>query len=707
MAEAGVGMTRYQIGVDIGGTFTDIVLLGSDGRLHTRKTLSTPEDYGLGIVQGIQSAMSELGIDPRRVERVVHATTVATNAILEHRGSNVGLITTRGFRDVLEMRRLRIPEMYALNYPSPTPLVPRQLRLELDGRMGPRGEEWEPLDESGLDALINRLTEARVEAVAVCLLHAYANPGHEQRVAARLRERMASSVFVTCSSDILPVIREYERTSTTVINAFLGPTLTRYFQSLQRHLRAIGIDAPLQVMKSDGGIMSVEAAIQKPAYLIESGPAAGVIGAARLGELMQLPDSISFDMGGTTAKASMVEAGEVSRTPDYEVGAGINLSSKLVMGGGYALKLPVIDISEIGAGGGSLVSVDAGGLVRVGPRSAGSSPGPVAYDLGGEDPTFTDAVIALGYLNPDHLVGGGLRLNPGKARAVLEAKVARPIGQDLLRAAFGVFEVACGTMTRAVKAISTYRGRDPRDFTLFAFGGNGPVVATQLATMLEMRKVVIPPNPGVFSAFGLLMSNVEHEAARSFMAGLDTLDVGRLARTYRSLEDEVLTAVGRESTAGERPTFVYLADLRYAGQAHELTVSVPTAANAVPDLAAMTEAFATEHERTYGHRSDTEAVEVVTVRVIARVAVQQIDWQRVLTPAAASAATKTVAANRLAYFGMTQGQIDTPVVARRDLIGGRAGPLIIEEYDSTVVVPPGWHARVDALGTIYLEGETN
>lgn len=704
MSAAVHARTRYQIGVDIGGTFTDLVLLASDGGTHTRKVLSTPDDYGRGIVSGIADALQSLRADSDAVERVVHATTVATNAILEHRGARVGLVTTTGFRDVLEMRRLRIPEMYALNYPRPEPLVPRRLRLEVRGRLGPKGEEWVPLDEDDVRAAARRLREADVEAVAISLLHAYANPAHERRVAELLRQELGDVVFVTCSSEILPVIREYERTSTTVINAYLGPTLKRYFASLRAHLHRIGIDAPLQVMKSDGGIMSVQTAIEKPAYLVESGPAAGVIGAARFGRLMQLHDCIAVDMGGTTAKASMVEGGEVPRTGDYEVGAGINLSSRLVMGGGYALKLPVIDISEIGAGGGSLVEIDAGGLLRVGPRSAGSVPGPVAYDFGGSDPTFTDAVLTLGYLNPESLVGGALRLNAPRAREVLEQRIARPLGTDPLKAAFGVFEIACGTMTRAVKAVTTYRGRDPRDSALFGFGGNGPVVAAHIANMLEMRRVVIPPHPGVFSAFGLLLSDLEQEIAQGWLQALADVDAGALAERYRAIEQDLLQALSADGVDPSEIRFSRLADCRYAGQAHELTVALPEsrAAGVDVDPAALGEAFAAEHERTYGHRAESEAVECVTLRVIARIPSRQQGWLDRVAPPPAGAPGRR--AGRPAYFGAQHGLLDTPVIGRSDLAEGpRDGPLIIEEYDSTVVVPPGWRARVDAHHAIHLD----
>lgn len=694
---------RYRIGVDIGGTFTDIVLAGDGGTLHARKLLTTSDDFGRGIVEGIAAGLDDLGAGPGDVERIVHATTVATNAILENKGARTGLVTTAGFRDVLDMRRLRIPEMYTLNFRKPAPLVPRRLRLEVIERTGPDGSVWHPLDPDSVARAADRLAEAEVEAVAVCLLHSYARPDHEQAVAEALRARLGPEVFVTCSHRILPEIREYERTSTTVINAFLGPIAARYFASLQRHLAAIGLTAPLLVMRSDGGVMSVDAAIEMPAQIVESGPAAGVVGAAHLSGLAGGRGAITLDMGGTTAKASMVENGQVARTADYEVGAGINLSSKLVMGGGHALKLPVIDISEIGAGGGSLVTIDAGGLLRVGPESAGSSPGPVAYDAGGTVPTFTDAVIALGYVNGDYLVGGDLRLDAAKARAALQERIAGPIGQPLLTAAHGIFQVACGTMVRAVKAVSTYRGRDPRRFDLHAFGGNGPVVAAAIAGMIGMDRVVIPMRSGVFSSFGLLLSDVEQEVGAGLLRRLDRLDDAALAAAAAPLRAEIDARMAGEGYAPGSYETGFSADLRYVGQAHELSVPVACTAAGAPTLDGLAARFGDEHERTYGHRAEGEAVEMVALRVGARAAVAKpvpgAGWAQLRAPA-------PEAGSRRAYFGGPDGAVETPVIARAGLAGAaRSGPLIIEEYDSTCVVPPGWRAALDDQGNIVLERE--
>ena len=699
----------YRIGVDIGGTFTDIVLMSSVGRIHTHKTLTTPDDFGRGIAAGIAQVLEIVGAKAGAIERVIHGTTVATNAILENKGARTALVTTRGFRDILEMRRLRIPEMYVLNYTPPPPLVPRRLRLEVTERMGPDGKVRIPLDETSVHATAERIAaqSESIEAVAISLLHSYANPGHERRIAAILAERLGGKVFITCSSDILPVIREYERTSTTVINAFLGPILRGYFGSLQRHLLGIGVKAPIHVMKSDGGVMTLAAAALRPAYIVESGPAAGVIGAAMGATALGEADTITFDMGGTTAKVSLIERGRITHTGDYEVGAGINLSSKLVMGGGYALKLPVIDISEVGAGGGSLVSIDAGSLLRVGPRSAGAVPGPVCYDQGGAQATFTDAALALGYLNPEAIAGGGVRLNAAAGRRAIEQQVALPLGKNILEAAYGVFEVACSTMVRAVKAVSTYRGRDPRDFTLYAFGGNGPLAAAQIADLLEMKRVMIPPNPGVFSAYGLLCARVEHDIARAYLTRLNDASPRAMADVFTTLEGELLLRMSEEGHARDQLRFLRYADLRYAGQAHEITTPVVAASandTGELDFKQIAALFGNEHERTYGHQAEREEVECVTLRVVVRVMENEPMPALGLAPNTHRAAP--TGGRRPAFFGSRHGRVETPIIGRMNLSSTpRSGPLIVEEYDATCVVPPQWAAVIDGQGNMVLTRE--
>jgi N-methylhydantoinase A len=684
----------YRIGVDIGGTFTDIVLDAGDGTVLTRKVLSTPDDYSRAIGTALEDLFRTERIDAAEVTAVVHGTTIATNAILEGRGARTALITTAGFRDVLELRRIRVPELYNFDYEKPAPLVSRRLRFEVRERVNAKGAIVRPLDEASVEAALDRVEAAEVEALAIGLLHAYANPAHEHEIARRARERLGRDVFICCSADILPELREYERLSTTVINAYVGPVVERYVSALEARLRSLGVTAPLQIMQSSGGILGASSVVQKPAYIVESGPAAGVIGAAVVARRSGTKNLITIDMGGTTAKASMVEGGEVTKTAEYEVGAGINISSHLVKGRGHALRLPVIDVSEIGAGGGSLARVDAAGLLHVGPQSAGAMPGPVCYRQGGRTATLTDAMLVLGYINPEALVGGALRLDAEAARRAVEEQIATPMGRSPLDAAWGVYILAAATMTRAVKAVSTFRGRDPREFRLFAFGGNGPLMAAIIAEALQIEEVIVPPLPGVFSAAGLLAARLEEEFSQSLFRHADDLDPTEMEDVFASLErraTEALTANGcRPETIGVRRA----ADLRYSGQAYELTVPVAPGAAAFD----LIEAFSSEHERTYGHRAVDEPVDLVSLRVSAAERVSA-DGSAVQRPRRGGPGKPP----RQVYFGEKHGAMTTPVISRIDLeTGGRSGPLVIEEYDATCVVPPGWSVRLDADGNLLL-----
>jgi N-methylhydantoinase A len=687
----------HRLGIDIGGTFTDLVLIQPDGTAVARKVSSTPENYAVAIVQGTRELLADVGVGPESVSQVTHATTVAANAILEGKGAKTALVTTRGFRDVLEMRRLRVPQLYDLAYRKPPPLVARRDRHEVDERVGPDGAVWTELDEHAVEKIAGQLRAAGIEAVAVSFLHSYANPDHERRAAAILRAELAGDVFISCSSDILPEIREYERTSTVVVNATVGPVVRRYLGSLASELTQIGVAAPLRVMQSGGGVTTAEAAGEKPAHIVESGPAAGVMAAARVARHSGIANVISLDMGGTTAKAALIEQGQAVKTSEYEVGAGINISSRLIKGGGYAIRLPFIDVSEIGAGGGSIVAVDEFGRLTVGPHSAGANPGPVCYARGGEEPTFADAVLVLGYLNPRHLAGGDLVVDRSLAERALTDVVARPLSLGLEEAAYGVFEIAVATMTRAVKAVSTYRGRDPRDFTLFAFGGNGPVVGAAIANELDIRRVVVPQSPGVFSALGLLLSDSEYDFARTVTVHGERLVSSELADAYTALEEEAYGVLATEGIPAASVTLQRFADMRYLGQAYELTVPAPDSL----DVDEIVAAFADEHRRTYGHASN-DPVQVVSIRIVARNGHHNTSLADLHATGRASAGPRN---ERDAYFG-PHGMVRTPVCDREALSDQPlAGPLIVEEYDATCVVPPGWSASLDSLRNIVLDAD--
>jgi len=538
--------------------------------------------------------------------------------------------------------------------------------------------------------------------LAVCFLHSHANPEPEHEVAEIIRRICGNDVYITCSADILPEIREYERFSTAVVNSYIGPIVERYLNSIVKRFQRIGLEAPIQIMHSAGGVMTIEAAVRKPAYLVESGPAAGVIACARLAHMAGHDNVISFDMGGTTAKTGIIENGQPAKTSEYEVGAGINLSSRLVKGGGYPIKLPFIDVSEIGAGGGSIVNLDSSGRITVGPRSAGANPGPICYDLGGEEPTFTDAVLILGYINPKYLANGDVRLNAAKAKREFEIRVARPLGMSTIDAAFGVFTLGCATMMRAVKAVSTYRGRDPRDYVLVAFGGNGPVVAAEIARSLGISRVLIPPAPGVFSALGLLYSDVEYEFIKTLFLKSDQVTSLILDKAYNRLEEEARATMQAEDYPIDSISISRFADLRYSGQAYELTIKV---SEGQPRFEQMTRDFGREHELTYGHKSDSDPVDVINIKVVASLRSGQIQ-KTGLSPIKYRSGDKGL--KRLVSFGPDKGLLTTPVISRIDLAESYLnGPVIIEESDSTCVVPPDCLANLDSAGNIIITLEGN
>jgi N-methylhydantoinase A len=691
-------MTRegqHRLGVDVGGTFTDLVLVSPDGEARTRKVLSTSADYAEAIIAGTRDLLADAGLAPAAVGEVIHGTTVATNAILERRGARTGLITTAGFRDLLEIGRLRLARLYDLDFERPVPLVPRRLRLEVAERLDHTGRVLTPLDGAGAGAAIDRLVAEGVESIAVCLLHAYASPVHEQAVGALVRER-APGVALTLSSEILPEMREFERTSTTVTNAYVMPVMARYLGSLQRELAREGVEAPLLIMQSNGGVMTAEAGRGRPAHAIESGPAAGVIATAALARRIGLANVISIDMGGTTAKASVIEGYEIKRTGEFEIGGSMSQGSRLYKGSGYLLRVPAIDIAEVGAGGGSIVSVDASGALRVGPRSAGAVPGPVAYDQGGTEATLTDANVCLGYLHPERLPSG-LRLDAEKARRALSDQVAAPLGLELLEAAHGVCLLGGAGMARAVRAVTIERGRDPQEFTLIAFGGNGPLFAAEMAASLEIGTVLVPPAPGVWSALGLLEAEVEHHLVRTFLRPLAGLTAAELAAAVAALEGEA-EALLRAQGYRDGVEIARAADLKYQGQSFELAVPLPAALPGDEALRGLAQTFDREHERTYGHKAEGDPIQIVNLRLTARV-----------RPPAARPAIRLAAAGRgaggarPAYFGAAHGVIRTPVIGRDDLDARpRPGPLLIDEYDATTLVPPGCAARLDAHRNIVI-----
>jgi N-methylhydantoinase A len=688
----------WRIGVDIGGTFTDVVLAEEGGgAIAVVKVPTTPRDFARGVLDALGTALRERTVDPSDVAFLAHATTVVTNALLEGKGARTALVTTRGFRDVLELRRSARASLYNLFQDGPAQLVPRHLRLEVRERIDAQGEVVEPLALDDVDEAVDFIKRHDVEAVAVCLLFSFLNDGHERAVGARLRAALPElPIFLSC--EVLPEVREFERTSTTAVCAYVGPILRSYLGRLEAAVRGMGLPAPY-VMGSSGGVFTVAEGLLMPAMAVESGPAAGVIASALVGRQLGLRRVISFDMGGTTAKASLIEGGAITTTSEYEVGGSGNVR-RWLHGTGHPIRVPVIDLAEVSAGGGSIAWIDPGGALRVGPESAGAEPGPVCYGQGGVRPTITDADIVLGYLNPVALLGGALPVHRDRARAAIETHIAQHLGLDAVQAAAGIVDVVDANMAAALRIVSVERGHDPRDFTLVAFGGAGPVHAARLAQELEIPRVIVPPIPGGFSALGLVASDLRRDYARTFYTPLADAPLDALSAAWEQLEASAREMLHGAGIADDRREILRSADCRYGRQAYELTV--PVAAG--PLTRATLERLATEfhalHRATYGHASPDETVQLVNIRVSAVGRLGGLDL-RAGVVAAAPSAPPTV---RPVYFRET-GIVECPVLAR-DLLGSGpavAGPAVIEAMDTTIVVPPGWSWRLDAAGMVTLD----
>lgn len=691
--------SRLRIGADVGGTFTDVVVLDAQGQVRTCKLPSTPPNFEQAILQAVEQVLATMRGAPAMITEVAHATTVATNAVLEHRGARTALVTTRGFRDILELRRIRAPQLYDLTFEKPAPLVERHLRFELSERISASGEVLSPIAENELERLVARLQVAEVESIAVCFLHAYAFPQHEQQVGAYLRKRLPGAQ-VSLSCEVLRERREYERTATTVVNSYVRPIMQHYLGNLRRGLFRLGIDAPLLVMQSAGGLTPERDAAENPVFALESGPAAGVIAAAFAAAQLGIRNAVSFDMGGTTAKASLIEDGQISYSPEYEVGASLSAGNRRLGGRGELIRAPTVNIAEVGAGGGSLAMIDAAGGLRVGPQSAGALPGPVCYGRGGTQPTLTDANVVLGYIRPGKLADGQVSIDAEAARRAIHDQIAAPLNMSLLEAAEGIHRIANARTMRALREVSTERGRDPRDFTLIAFGGSGPIHAAGLSAELRTARVIIPPLPGLFSALGLLFAGVEHHDARSCRLSGADLTADAIRGLRGEMHAQMLVQFRNEGFSEMAIQFLTSTEVRFRGQTSE--IRIPLAGGDITDetLQKMLVDFENEHERLYGHRGDPDnPLEVVIVRLIGRVesGVPQRFHQQ-------ATAVDNGTTSRRAYFGKTAGEIDTQVVRRSELINPTPGPVLIDEYDSTIVVPPGFTAHTDEHGNLHMTG---
>ena len=529
---------QYRLGVDVGGTFTDAILLNeSTGEVRTGKVSSTPSDPSDGFLRVVRRMLEEGAVPPETVRYVVHGTTVATNAIIEGNLSKTAFITTDGFKDLLEIQTGIRPALYDLQFEKLKPLVPRYLSFGVPERLDFRGDVLMPLDEDATRRVAEQLRDEGVESVAVCLLHSYINPDHERRIGEILHDVLPGALC-SLSSDVAPEFREYFRASTTVINAAIRPIVSRYLDRIQSRVRGSGVLGELLVMQSSGGVLTFDAAIERPVFMVESGPAAGVIAASNLGKTLGHDNVISFDMGGTTAKAGLIEDGTPRVTKEYEVGGTAATTEHGSRGSGYPIRTPVIDLVEIGAGGGSIAWIDSGGILRVGPHSAGADPGPICYGQGGTEPTITDANLVLGRISSEYFLGGEMRLDAEAARRAIEEKCADPLGMGVDEVALGIVEIANNAMVGALRRVSIQRGYDPRDFLLVAFGGAGPVHANRLAEELEMPTVLVPTSPGTTSAMGLLVTDIKHDYSMALIQRADQIDIGVANAQFRRMRSD-------------------------------------------------------------------------------------------------------------------------------------------------------------------------
>lgn len=686
-----------RIGADVGGTFTDLVLVDGEGRIHAHKLPSTPPHFEKAVLDGLDVLLRQRGVSGSTVSEVTHGTTVATNAVLERRGAVTALITTRGFRDVAELRRIRAPQMYNLFLEKPRPLVERYLRFELAERVAADGQVLLPVDEGELHTLLQHLERERVESVAVCLLHSYAHPRHEKLLGDFFRKN-APGLQVSLSCEVLRERKEYERTATTIVNAYVRPVMQRYLEAMRMGLGTLGVRSPLLIMQSGGGLTPESDAAARPVFVLESGPAAGVLAAAYTAGRLGLKNVITLDVGGTTAKASMIEEGQVAYSSESEVGSSMSSTSRLVGGGGERIRAPSIDIAEVGSGGGSIAYLDRAGGLRVGPRSAGALPGPACYQRGGKDPTVTDANVVLGYLFPGKLANGDVTVDLTAAERAIFDHIAKPLGMGLLEAAEGIHRIANARTMRALRAVSTERGRDPRNFVLMSFGGSGPIHTAGLARELRVSQTLVPPLPGLFSALGLLFCGVEHHDVRSCLFSGSALQSEALDRIRRDMLESMSAQFQEEGFFNDPKTWSWSVDARFRGQASEIRISLSSSPMTEGTLRALQNSFEQEHERLYGHRSDPDnPMEIVAVRLVGRVSAPP--QEDIIPPAERLQRTEKT---RKAYFGLAWGAVDAPVLSRRELSGSQRGPLLIDEYDSTTVVPPDQCVRCDERGNLLI-----
>ncbi len=698
-------MTTYRVGIDIGGTFTDAVVITSAGEMHIFKSPSTPADSSIGMFDCLKKAAGEFGLGLeeflKKVELLVHGTTVATNTMLQYKGAKTGLITTKGFRDALEMRRAHKENIWDLSLAPPPPIIPRYLRLGVTERLNYAGEVITPLDEEETRQAVRQLKTESVQAIAVCTLYSFINPVHERRIREIILEEHPDC-FVSISSEILPQVREYERTSTTAVNAYVGPVLGRYLHHLQDRLSEAGLKREVLITQSNGGIMSTRYALQHGAATLLSGPSAGAVGGIFFATQLGKPNLIVMDMGGTSYDVSLIKDGAYEMTTEGEVAR-------------YRVALPMINIHTIGAGGGSIAHLDEGNMLKVGPQSAGADPGPVCYGKGGAQPTTTDANVVLGYINPDFYLGGELPINKEAAAASIRSEISEPLSLDLIEAAYGIYRLVNTNMADATKVVSVEKGHDPRDFALVAAGGAGAIHGSKIAEIVGIPTVIVPKTASVFCALGMLESDLKHDYVRTMWAPLDALDLTELNRVFDEMEANARSTLDAEGIPPDRIMVERGIDLRYLGQHHEVTAVVPAGEITPETLPEIARRFHEVHERLYLYSEPESPLESINVRLTATGTIPKtplVSW-----PSGTADASGAIKETRPAYFGEAGGLppasggaggggwLDTPIYDGSKLQAGNRikGPAIIEEVTTTIIVCPNDLAKVDRLGNVVIE----
>ncbi|MEA2071071.1 MAG: hydantoinase/oxoprolinase family protein [Asgard group archaeon] len=698
-------MNPLAIAIDIGGTFTDIIVQDKQtgNKLHQFKVPTTPTHPEKAIISAFKEKLGK--IPKESIKQIYHATTIATNAFLGQVNLDLpktALITTKGFRDVLEIGRQRRPKLYDLFFERPTPIIPRKYRFEIDERLNYKGEVLSCVNKKDLKRLSNQIIENDIQSVAITLLHSYINPEHERQIKTFLEEKHPD-IYFSASYDVSPEHREFERTSTTAINAILMPIVSRYVKTLQEAFETLGIRAPLYIMQSSGGVSTSEQVEQLPVSIIESGPSAGLVASRFIAEFLDIPKILSFDMGGTTAKAGTVLNHTISLTSEYEVGGEVH-SGRITKGSGYPARFPFIDLAEISSGGGSIAWVDEGKGLNVGPISAGSDPGPACYGQKGKKPTITDANLLLGRLNPEGLLNKTFPIDKTLAKKSIKKYVADPLNLTTLEAGKAIIKIANINMSRILRIVTVERGLDPREFVLLAFGGAGPLHACALADELEMKKILIPTNPGLYSAMGLLYTNVKHSFVKSIRQAIDDIDVQVLETAFQELEASGQSILEKEGFSDEKIRYQRFADIRYIGQGFELLISldaVDLQKNSSKEK--VRTLFDQKHKNIYGYILPEEKLEIVNIRVNSIGLIKNPSLTKI--PAGKTTPQEnSIVDSREVFFDELDDFSSTPIYDRAKLCANNQlkGPAIIEQYDTTTVLPPNWKADIDEFGLVHI-----